>query len=156
LTLAALYHYFDDKIQLFETVYRLTARSLWEPWIEHLESLDSSLDLATRCEAFVTPGDRPDDEYTDFFASAQITARRVPALRHLLDERDAVRKRAFAALAGDLGDQGRVRGCSSNGEVIALLEIIFTGWAFEGYFQPSRRVEHRESAMRILRTLTEE
>ncbi|MFC9550309.1 TetR/AcrR family transcriptional regulator [Rhodococcus sp. NPDC056960] len=156
LTLAALYHYFDDKIQLFEMVYRLTLHALWEPWIDGLASLDPSLDLAARCEAVMTPGDRPDDEHTDFFAGAQVAGRRIPELRHLLDERDMVRQRAFAALLGDLGDRGRVRGCSTNAEAIALLEVIFTGWTFEGYFQPSRRDEHHESAMRILRTLTVE
>jgi AcrR family transcriptional regulator len=149
LSLAALYHYFPNKNALFERVYIETLESGWNPWIEQLEALDPSLGLAAKLRAVGSPGDGLDESIGAFFTPAHIYARRVPELRHLLEERTRYRLRAFRLLVGSLAEEGRIRGARSTGEGVRMLEVLHSGWAFETSIEPTHAEEFFASVLLI-------
>jgi TetR/AcrR family transcriptional regulator, transcriptional repressor of aconitase len=150
LSLAALYHYFADKPTLFEAVYLQTLEAVWDPKIQNLENLDPGTSLATRIASNLGPeSEVAPPGYSTFFAGAQTYVRRIPELRHLLDKREAARRRAFALLVGTLAEEGRIRGAKTAEQAIGMLEVIFSGSSFEGFFNPERQQEHLESALAL-------
>src|SRR5690606_3911094 len=77
LTLAALYHYFPDKLTLFEQVYRNALKSRWEPWIEELKKTDPAADIATKLRNTRSPAANFREEEANFFPAAQIYIKRI-------------------------------------------------------------------------------
>jgi len=154
LSLAALYHYFPDKNTLFERVYLDTLELGWEPWIRELEELDPAMDLAGKLRSTHSPAADPDEVKAAFFTPAQVHARRVPELRHLLVDRDAYRHRAFKLLIGSLAEEGRIRNAHTTEEAVNLLEVIHSGWVFESAFHPERVKQHFASLLAIVEGLT--
>jgi AcrR family transcriptional regulator len=157
ISLAALYHYFPNKVALFERVYSDTLSAGWEPWLAKIEELDPSMAIGDKLRAVGNPGlDARDDAVVAFFTPAQIYARRVPELRHLLDQRAAFRRSAFEHLVGSVAEEGRVRGASGTEEAVAILEILQSGWTFEVAIDPERSQEFFDSMVKIADALMHE
>jgi AcrR family transcriptional regulator len=154
LSLSALYHYFPDKNALFERVYLDTLELGWDPWIRELEELDPAMDLAAKLRTTHNPATDPDEVQAAFFTPAQVHARRVPELRHLLDHRDTYRRRSFELLVGSLADEGRIRNADTTEEAIDMLEILHSGWIFESAFHPERVQQHFASFLAVAEGLT--
>jgi hypothetical protein len=96
----------------------------------------------------------PDEVQAAFFTPAQVHARRVPELRHLLDHRDTYRRRSFELLIGSLADEGRIRNAKTTEEAISMLEILHSGWIFESAFHPERVQQHFASFLAVAEGLT--
>jgi AcrR family transcriptional regulator len=156
ITLAALYHYFPNRNVLFEVVYRESLELIWTPWCEQAEALDPRSDFLTRMTQMLGERWVLADVNANFFTPAQIHVRRSPELSHLFEERTAARRHGFELLVGDLALEGRIRGVETTAEAVGLLEVLFSGWAFEGMLDRGRRQEHLDSALTIAAALTVE
>lgn len=154
ITLAALYHYFPDREVLFEVVYRQSLDQIWTPWVERAETLDPKANFLERMRVMLGDGAGPHEAVANFFTPAQIHVRRNPRLHPLFEEREARRRAGFAVMLGDLPTEGRIREVETVEQAVGLLEILFSGWAFEGMLVAERRDEHLRSALTIAAALT--
>ena len=156
ITLAALYHYFPNREELFEVVYRESLDLIWIPWVERAESIEPGADFLTRMKVMLGDGSGPHEAVANFFTPAQIHVRRKPELHHLFVEREQRRREGFEALLGELPTEGRIRGIETVEEGVWILEILFSGWAFEGMLRRERQPEFLDAALAIAAALTVE
>jgi AcrR family transcriptional regulator len=151
LSLAALYHYVDDKFQLYELVFRASMRDTWEAIAKHVTELDPSPKLADRIQGLLaaTPSGQRNLDMNAFLAAAPIEFRRHPELAHLGEERDRVRLDVLRSVIEPVFLDGAFARFANLEQATRALEVLFSGWAMESFFQPEQREKLSRALMEI-------
>jgi AcrR family transcriptional regulator len=141
LSLAALYHYVDDKFQLYELVFRSTLTEVWGGFAKRLAGLEPSVRLADRFEALlgVITSDHRGLEVDAFLASAPVEFRRHPELAHLAEERDRVRLEVLTSMVEPVFLDGTFARFGDIEHATRALEVLFSGWSLESFYRPEQR-----------------
>ena len=141
LSLAALYHYVDDKFQLYELVFRTTLTDTWEGIAKRITELESSPKLADRIQGLLTatPSGQRTLEANAFLAAAPVEFRRHPELAHLSEERDRVRLDVLRSVIEPVFSNGAFARFTDLDHATRALEVLFAGWAMESFFRPDQQ-----------------
>lgn len=139
VTLAALYHYVEDKSELYRLVFSETVSTYWEAIQGRIEAAEPGPSFSSQLSAFVDAVLQVvDAERNDFLAAVGVEVRRHPEFEDLKKERDRVRDPIFASLL----EQSLAGGSLADGDVahqLLMLRIILMGWALEHVFNPDIR-----------------
>ncbi|WP_448624434.1 TetR/AcrR family transcriptional regulator [Geodermatophilus sp. URMC 64] len=138
ITLAALYHYFDDKTALYEAVFDASIEILWNG----IESQAAKSGLAgARLVALVDTIERAatrmDDETQStqmFLTTVPLDAMRHPELRHLLDKRAEIQERQIRRIVAPAFDAGELPAFADINTAVAAVRILIMGWGIENYY----------------------
>lgn len=149
---SALYHYVDDKRDLFEQVATATVETVWG---RLLEVVGRGGDFATQLDRYmsaVVRVSRPDRGSSAFLLSLPIEARRHPEFQPLVMLVRLRQRQVFDCMArrgvesGDIvafGDD-TVRATERGS---AALQMLLLGWSYQSHYTP----EHREQLGVIVR-----
>ncbi len=149
---SAVYHYFDGKVELYETVFETTADQIWQSFrfdqIAHdtlLEALEDLLDASTRFGPEQTV-------YNDFLAMVPMEARLHPEFAHLIDRRSKYQDETFGALA-DLGLQtGELAGIERQ-VAVEMIRSAIMGSFLERHFRPALQADSLVGTKELFRRL---
>jgi AcrR family transcriptional regulator len=155
ISLAALYHYFTDRAELYEAVFDDTAESTWAQIGKRIEAgADAPHALQALIEAIDTAGHELDEHDTAanmFLATVPIEAGRHPELKHLLERRRRIQERQFRALVAPAFYAGRLPAFDDLDTAVEAVRLLVMGWAVETQYQRSRTTESKRAVMAVLR-----
>jgi AcrR family transcriptional regulator len=155
ISLAALYHYFDDRAELYEAVFDDTAESTWERIGRRIQTGPPGTGaLQTLVEAIDAAGSELDEHDTAanmFLATVPIEAGRYPELRHLLERRRRIQERQFRALVAPAFYAGQLPAFDDLDTAVEAVRLLVMGWAIETQHQRSRTAESKRAVLAALR-----
>jgi AcrR family transcriptional regulator len=155
ITLAALYHYFDDRAELYEAVFDDTAEFTWAQIGRRVAAGSSGPHaLQALIEAIDEAGSELDEHDTAanmFLATVPIEAGRHPELRHLLERRRRIQERQFRALVAPAFYAGQLPAFDDLDTAVEAVRLLVMGWAIETQYQRSRTPESKRAVLAVLR-----
>ena len=155
ISLAALYHYFDDRAELYEAVFDDTAESTWERIGRRIQAGSvGTAALQTLVDAIDAAGSESDEHDTAanlFLATVPIEAGRHPELRHLLERRRRLQERQFRALVAPAFYAGELPAFDDLDTAVEAVRLLVMGWAIETQYQRSRTTESKPAVLAALR-----
>jgi AcrR family transcriptional regulator len=134
ITLAALYHYFDDKAALYEAVFDASAEIVWNG----IESQAARAGrggarLQSLVETIERVAAKLEDE-TRFLTIVPIDATRYPELHHLLDKRAEIQERQIRRIVAPAFDAGEMPAFTDLNTAVAAVQILVMGWGLENHY----------------------
>lgn len=156
ITLAAMYHYFEDKTALYEAVFDVSVEVLWNR-IE--DQAAKSGRVGARLVQLVQTIERAAAEIDDetrstqmFLTTVPIDATRHPELRHLLGKRAEIQERQIRRIVAPAFDAGELPAFADIDTAVAAIRILIMGWGLENYYlHDSELAGHiREAAVVLL------
>jgi AcrR family transcriptional regulator len=157
ISLAALYHYFDDRAELYEAVFDDTAESMWQRIGRRIQAGSvGTAALQTLVDAIDAAGSEADEDDTAatmFLATVPIEAGRHPELRHLLERRRRIQERQFRALVAPAFYAGELPAFDDLDTAVEAVRLLVMGWAIETQYQRSRIDESKRAVLAALRDL---
>lgn len=155
ITLAAMYHYFDDKTALYEAVFDISVEVLWNR-IE--DQAAKSGRVGARLVQLVQTIERAAAEIDDetrstqmFLTTVPIDATRHPELRHLLDKRAEIQERQIRRIVAPAFDAGELPAFADIDTAVAAIRILIMGWGLENYYLHDRELaDHIRKAAVVL------
>ena len=153
LTLAALYHYFTNKAELYEAVYAKTSEKNWQSALRGVDTAPTLSDAIDRMVA--NRRDRPAElaYWSDFIAMVPTEARLHPEFRHLLDVRTKLQDEVFGRL-GELGIATGELGGLTLEEATEFLRIAIMGWTLERHYRQAELTEAATALKKIFTRLS--
>jgi AcrR family transcriptional regulator len=153
LSLAALYHYVNDKFELYEMVFHATLTGTWEGIGKQVSELEPSPLLAERFEGLLEAikGGAAYEDVNGFLAAAPLEVRRHPELAHLLEERDRVRLEVLRLVVEPVYYQGALARFGSLDQATRAIEILFSGWGMENFFKPEQADQLAPAVLELAR-----
>jgi AcrR family transcriptional regulator len=155
ISLAALYHYFDDRAELYEAVFDDTAESTWERIGRRIQAGSvGTAALQILVDAIDAAGSEADEDDTAanmFLATVPIEASRHPELRHLLERRRRLQERQFRALVAPAFYAGEMPAFDDLDTAVEAVRLLVMGWAIETQYQRSRVGESKRAVLAALR-----
>jgi AcrR family transcriptional regulator len=138
ITLAAVYHYFDDKTALYEAVFDASAEIMWN----RIEDQAAKSGMAgARIVSLIDTIERVaagmDDETRSmqmFLTTVPLDAMRHPELRHLLDKRAEIQERQIRRIVAPAFDAGELPAFADINTAVAAVRILIMGWGIENYY----------------------
>lgn len=155
LTTSALYHYFDDKTDVYESVMVETVDLVWQAL---LDSVNAATDLAGQVDAFLGQADdvaSDDRMFSAFLVAVPVEARRNPEFVPLLELRTKWEDKVFMTMAQTGVATGEVVGFDSVDDVSQAIRMILTGWSFETHYQPQYRQIRAEVVRKLFAALSQ-
>jgi len=159
ITLAALYHYFDDKAALYESVFDVSIEILWGR-IEDAAARSGRLggrvvSLADTIEHVASQLDDETRSTQAFLTTVPLDATRHPELRHLLDKRAEMQERQIRRIVAPAFDAGEMPAFRDLNTAVAAVQILIMGWGLENYYLQDRTAAGsiREAAQVLLAQL---
>lgn len=139
ITVAALYHYIEDKSDLYRLVFSDTVSYYWDELNRRIEAAEPVASFSSQLSVFVDAvHEIAEFDRNDFLAGAGIEACRHPEFLDLTKERDLARDPVLASLLDrSLGGDSLAEGDSTHH--LLMLRILLMGWALEYVFNPDIR-----------------
>jgi AcrR family transcriptional regulator len=159
ITLAALYHYYDDKAALYEAVFDVSLDLLWNR-IEDAAARSGRLGgrLVSLVDTIERTASQLDDETRStqmFLTTVPLDATRHAELRHLLDKRAEMQERQIRRIVAPAFDAGEMPAFRDINTAVAAVQILIMGWGLENYYLQDRSAAAsiREAAQVLLAQL---
>ena len=158
ISLAALYHYFDDKQELYEAVFDESIEAAWSAARRRAEAgREKQSGLFAFVHAINEAGtdlDSRDERATNMFlTTAPIEAARHDELKHLLDKRAKVQDREIRSIVTPLFEAGELPAFDDIETAIDAIRIIIMGWSLETFLNRGRTPPHFAAMNAILEHL---
>jgi AcrR family transcriptional regulator len=150
ITLAALYHYVEDKRALYEQVFLATLHATWDAIAERIERKESFSDQMAALVTAVETADRAPGS-SGFLAAALVEVDRHPELRHLLAERERAQDRVLRSILAPLHEAGKLGGLGTLEDSIVAVRLLLLGWAMESHYRPQLREQFTKALLRLAR-----
>lgn len=138
ITLAALYHYFEEKPALFEAVFYETIEDTWGQIRAALDgAAPEERGPIALIEVILSASADIDRSAIVFLTTAPLEAARHPELGHLLEHREKVQEAQIRAAISPAFQAGRLAGFPDLETAVVATRIIMMGWGLENLVQES-------------------
>ena len=134
ITLGAIYHYFEDKVALYEAVFDASLEIVWNRIEDRAaRSGRGGARLVALLEIIERVGAELADE-TRFLPTVPLDAVRHPELRHLLDKRAEIQERQLRRIVAPAFDAGEMPAFTDLNAAVAAVQILIIGWGLENHY----------------------
>ena len=138
ISLAALYHYFDDKRELYEAVFDESIEEAWTATRLRVEAAREQepglLGLVHAMNEAGSDLDTRDERETNMFlTTVPIEAVRHEELKHLLAKRAAVQDREIRAIVAPAFEAGELPAFDDLESAVDGVRVVIMGWSLETF-----------------------
>lgn len=156
ISLAALYHYFDSKRELYEAVFDESIDAAWTATRQRVEKAREQepglLGLVHAIDEAGSDLDAQDQRATNMFlTTVPIEAARHKELSHLLDKRAAVQDREIRAIVAPAFDVGELPAFEDIQTAVEAVRLVIMGWSLETFLNRDRESARYDAVTAVLK-----